>query len=222
MKKNISSSTLLGLSLLIASCGMPSKSELVFDDSTSLGLNPDTVVTFNDLKSEILDAKCVSCHSNASTETGLQQWIVPGNPQASSFFIRTENGSMPKNGPLLSTRELELISTYITQLAQAPTPDADPSPEPDPTPAPTPPPTGNPGVSFAEIKTNILQPYRCTSCHSVNTEAALSKWLNKTSPASSRFYTITKSGVMPENGPRVTDKDMELILQYVKDYAARN
>lgn len=222
MKKN----TLIVLSLVVLSysCGMPNKSSLEFDDSGAQTLSPDMVVNYGVIKDQILASKCIGCHANAATEEGLMDWVTPGNPEASPLFVKTENGSMPKNGSPLPTRDLELLRMYIDQLAvaPAPAPGPAPAPTPGPTPTPTPPPTGNPGVTFAEIKSKILQEYRCTSCHSVSTEAQLSKWLNKTTPTSSRFYTITKSGTMPENGPRVNAQDMDLILQYVKDFAERN
>ena len=194
------------VSIITLSCGMPSKSDLNFSNSGSQqSLDPDMVVNYSVIKSEVLAPKCLSCHSNVATENGLKAWVTPGKPDSSAFFTLSENGSMPKNGTPLSTRELELIKMYIIQLA---------APTPTPTPTPT-------GITFAKIKTQVLDPYRCTSCHSVSTEAGLAKWLNKTSPASSKFYTSTKDGSMPQGGSRVSAADQAFILQYIKDYAAR-
>lgn len=200
--------------MFLVSCGMPSKSNLVFDENGGLNLEPDMEVTYGTIKEEILNAKCINCHSNVATENGLKEWIQPGKPEQSPFFTKTENGSMPKNGSPLSTRDLELIRLYITQLAPSPTMSPEPTPSPE---AGT-----NSGITYAQVKSRILDNYRCTSCHSVGTEAKLANWINTTSPERSRFYTMTKSGAMPENGPRVSSEDQNFILQYVKDYAARN
>ncbi len=209
--------SLLLFSSLVLSCGMPSKSPLTYQESGSQSLNPDLKVTYNMIKSEILAAKCINCHSNAGTEAGLKDWITPGKPDESLFFTKVENGSMPKNGSPLSTKDLELIRLYIEQMVTS-----SPTPTPVPTPTPTPDPGTNPGITYAEVRAKILEPYRCVSCHSVGTESRLAGWINKTNPSSSRFYTITKSGTMPENGPRVSTEDLAFILQYVKDYANRN
>jgi hypothetical protein len=204
------------LSSLLLSCGMPSKSSLTYEESGNQSLNPDMQVTYGMIKSEILAAKCINCHSSAGTEEGLKEWITPGKPNQSPFFTKVENGTMPKNGSPLSTKDLELIKIYIEQMvASAP-------PATSPTPAPTPNPGTNTGISYSEIRATILEPYRCVSCHSVGTEAKLAGWINKTNPSMSKFYTMTKSGAMPEDGPRVSSEDLSFILQYVKDYSKRN
>lgn len=207
--------------MLTLACGMPSKSNLDYAESRSQSLDPQSQVDFNMLKTEILAPKCLSCHSQAASENGIKNWVTPGDPESSALFKMTENGTMPKNGNPLSTRDLELIKLYITQMGGA-TPTPSPSPAPTPQPTPDPDPGTNPGVTFAEIKNQVLDPYRCTSCHSVGTEARLAKWLSTTNGANSRFYTITKSGTMPQGGSNVSAEDQAFILQYVKDYAARN
>lgn len=216
-------SILLFSSFLLFSCGMPDKSPLTYGESSSESLNPDLKVTYGMIKTEILASKCINCHSSAGTEQGLKEWIIPGKPEGSLFFTKVENGSMPKNGSPLSTKDLELIRMYIEQMvASSPVPTPAPTPSPSPAPQPNPDPGTNPGITYAEVRSKILDPYRCVSCHSVGTEAKLAGWINKSNPASSRFYTITKSGTMPENGPRVSTADLAFILQYVKDYANRN
>lgn len=207
---------------VVASCGNPKTSSLDFapDGTTSqLGLEE---VTFSTVKSKILQPHCISCHSNASTESGISSWIVKGHPDQSKLFTEVESGSMPKNQSPLSTADLELLRAYITQLdtgTTTPAPAPAPTPTPTPTPAPTPAPS--PGlITYQQVKSRILDPYGCTSCHSVGTEARLARWIDTTNPSQSSFYTSVKSGSMPRGGRDLTDSDKAFVLQYVKDFSS--
>lgn len=201
----------LVLILLLVSCGKTT-SDLKFsvNDTSKSFLDPSVKVTFSQIKSTILTPYCISCHSSVGTESNLKKWITPGNPQTSSFFTTVENGSMPKNHAPLDTSKLELIKLYIEQMAPAPT-----SPVP-----PTPTPIVS-GVTYAQIKAAVLTPYRCVNCHSVGTESQLVKWINTTSPERSSLYTYIKSGSMPPSGSEVSVDNQALVLQYLKDFAAR-
>lgn len=199
--------------VVLGSCG-PKTSSVQYDDGTSLGLNAEEV-TYSQIKSDILKPHCLSCHSDVSTETGLKKWITAGDPDHSKFFTEVENGSMPQNASPLSTKDLQMIRIYIENMKTSST-----TPSPTPTPTPTPSPTTN-RISYTEVKTRILTPYGCTSCHSVGTEAKLaSKWINTTTPAKSTFYTSVKSGSMPQGGRDVTAEDQAFILKYVQEYSA--
>ncbi len=77
------------------------------------------------------------------------------------------------------------------------------------------------GISYAEIKSTVLTPYRCLNCHSVGTETSLAKWMSKSSPSSSKFYTTMKDGSMPQGGPRASAEIQVFVLQYIKDWAKR-
>ncbi len=215
MKKNKLLLALLSMTLL-TNCGKKTSSlDFKVNDSSNQNLNPDQEVTFAQIKSEILAPHCLSCHSSVGTEANLKKWITPGKPDNSSFFTTVENGSMPKNQSPLNTRSLELIRNYITQMA----------------PVVVPPPGGTTtggttggtttGISYEEIKSAVLTPYRCLNCHSVGTEASLAKWMNKSSPASSKFYTTIKSGSMPTSGSKVPADLQAVVLQYIKDFANR-
>jgi mono/diheme cytochrome c family protein len=208
MKKNKLLLAILSM-ILLTNCGKNSSSpEFSVNDTSNLSLDPNVKVTFFQIKSEILAPNCLSCHSSAGTETNLKKWIVPGKPDSSSFFTSVENGSMPKNQRPLDTRALELIRNYISQMAPT---------------VPTPPaPSGtNTGITYAQIKAAVLSPYRCLNCHGVGTEASLARWMNKSSPASSSFYTTIKNGSMPQGGSRVPTAAQAYVLQYIKDFAKR-
>lgn len=192
--------------VVLSSCG-PKTSSVQYDDGTSLGLSAEEV-TFSQIKSQILQPHCINCHSAVSTETGLKKWIVAGDPENSPFFTEVENGNMPQNASPLSTKDLQMIRVYIANMKTS-------------IPVPTPTPTPTPRISYTEVKTRILTPYGCTSCHSVGTEARLaSKWINTTTPEKSSFYTSVKSGSMPQGGRDVTAEDQAFILKYVQEYSA--
>ena len=201
----------LFLILILMSCGKTT-SDLKFsvNDSSKSFLDPSQPVTFTQIKSTILIPYCLSCHSSVGTESNLKKWITPGNPQGSSFFTTVENGSMPKNHAPLDTSKLELIKLYIEQMAPVPTSPVTPTPTPIVS-----------GITYAQIKAAVLTPYRCVNCHSVGTESQLVKWINTTSPERSAFYTTIKSGSMPPSGAEVSVDNQALVLQYLKDFAAR-
>jgi hypothetical protein len=194
--------------ILLTHCGNKTSSlNFKVNDSSNLALTPNEKVAFSQIKSQILTPYCLSCHSSVGTEANLKKWISPGNPDSSLFFTTVENGSMPKNQKPLSTLSLELIRNYITQMA----------------PTTVTPPTGGAttGISYAVIKSAVLTPYRCLNCHSVGSEASLAKWMNKTSPSRSSFYTTIKNGSMPQGGSSVPTNLQAMVLQYITDFANR-
>jgi len=197
---------------ILASCG-PKTSSVEYDDGTISGLNQDEV-SFSMIKSQILQPHCINCHASEGTESGIKKWITPGDPDNSPFFTEVENGNMPRNASALTTKDLQLIRSYIEQMKNTA-----PAPTPIPTPTPTPTPTPS-RISYTQVKSRILTPYGCTSCHSVGTEARLARWINTTTPSKSSFYTSVKSGSMPQGGSDVSAADQAFILQYVQEYSA--
>jgi mono/diheme cytochrome c family protein len=203
------------LIFFINSCGKK-ESDLTFSENKlSNKLPAEQDVNFNLVKSEILTPHCLRCHNDVGTEEGLGQWVTPGKPESSSFFLRVEDGSMPQGEAPLSTAQLEIIKNYIEQMVLTPTPT--PTPQPPPTPTPTP-----DTVSFSELKTQILVPYGCTSCHSLGTESKLLKWMNLTNPTSSSLYTSVKNGSMPIGGQDLNSEDKAIVLKYIQDFARNN
>lgn len=191
--------------LVLLSCGK--KSDLSYEDNSHTSFPIEEAVSFSQLKADILSPNCVRCHSSASTEAGLKSWVVAGNPDASPLFLRSEDGSMPKDAAPLSTRDLQEIRAYIANLKPS-------------TPTPTPSPTPSAGVTFSQIKSAVLTPYSCTSCHSMSTESGVARYINVSSPDRSTLYTSVKSGSMPKGSTKVPADKQALLLQYVRDYAA--
>lgn len=195
--------------ILLTHCGNKTSSlDFKVNDSSNFALNPNEKVAFSQIKSQILTPYCLSCHSSVGTEANLKKWITPGNPDSSLFFTTVENGSMPQNQKPLSSLSLELIRNYITQMAPTTVP-------------PTTTGGTTTGISYAQIKSAVLTPYRCVNCHSVGSEASLAKWMNKTTPSRSSFYTTIKSGSMPQGGSSVPTNLQAMVLQYITDFANR-
>jgi hypothetical protein len=201
----------LSLIALFISCGK-SPSTLTFSEN-NLGqqIDPNLEVSFSMIKNEILSKHCIGCHSDVSTASGLNKWIHIGDVEGSPFYLTVKEGSMPKNGAPLGIRELDLIRNYIQQLSPASTISI-----PQPV---TPAPTGS-KITYDQFKSTFLIPYKCLNCHSVGTEAKLSKWIDTSSPSNSLLYTRTHDGSMPIGSSDVSAKDEAFVLKYIEDFAA--
>lgn len=70
-------------------------------------------VDFATLNSFILKPMCLRCHAWAGDEGQVQSRIVPGNPDASSLYVRMANGSMPQGGPAATSAQLDVVAAYI-------------------------------------------------------------------------------------------------------------
>lgn len=206
---------LLSIVFLIPACGNK-KSSLTFHENTTAGSTASQTqeVGFAEIKTAILTPHCLRCHAEVGTEKGLSKWVLAGNPDTSLLFTEIKSGSMPKDENPLGTQDLELVRNYIEQLAPVP------KPTPTPVPTPVPIPTPTPSVTFAQIRTDVLVPYRCLNCHSVGTEASITKWINTTAPVKSLLYTRVHDGSMPQGGSRVPAAQQVELLQYVNDFAA--
>jgi hypothetical protein len=203
MKKTTIVLSVLSL-FFFMSCQKASNLEFSVNDPSSFSLDPNQQVTFAEIKSTILKPHCLSCHSSIGTESNLKNWITPGSPERSLLFTSIENGSMPKNQSPLDTKSLELIRNYINQMGT--------------TNVPIP---GAAGITYAQIKTAVLSPYRCLNCHSVGTEVQLAKWINTSNPSRSTFYTYILSGSMPPSGSSPSAEIEALVLEYVTEFANR-
>ncbi len=87
--------------------------------------SPTATVTFTEVSQQILQPKCVGCHSggnqpNLSSYAGFATntaYVVPGNPSASALYDAVQSGAMPQGGPPLSADQVALIGNWISQGA---------------------------------------------------------------------------------------------------------
>lgn len=91
--------------------------EIIKDYIINLRPAADAVVTFTQLKAEILQPfNCLQCHKKMDTEESLAKWIDKSKPENSKLYLRVKDRSMPKNGRPLNTDEIDKVLNYITAL----------------------------------------------------------------------------------------------------------
>lgn len=83
---------------------------------------------FKKVNSQILQTKCVGCHSTASPGGGIDYSsyqkmlstgsVIAGNPSASTLLSSVISGSMPVGGARLNVDEINLISAWIVAGAK--------------------------------------------------------------------------------------------------------
>lgn len=74
-------------------------------------------------------------------------------------------------------------------------------------------------VSFATIQTEILT--KCTDCHRwAKTEAGIQRFIIPGNPEASELFRSVESGYMPEDGPPLSTKELELLRGYINSLVA--
>jgi hypothetical protein len=77
-------------------------------------------ISFEQLKTYVMNPSCVRCHSWAQDEAAVQQRMIVGNPEGSILYQKIKSGSMPPSGAL-SSRHLAIVENYIKGTKSAPT-----------------------------------------------------------------------------------------------------
>ncbi len=228
MNSMISKITLLSFSLLMtAGCGRPSK--LPVSDS-SLLTNGKTI-GYDVLKTQIFQPKCISCHSNFATYSGLMASgvVIPRNPTGSLLHSKCASGQMPKGGSPLSAEEVTAIYEWISAGAVefSTTPVAGPIPAPAPAPpAPAP---GSISPTYAWINANVFV-QRCVICHQGAGAPAgydLSSFQSvgaggrvmPGNPGASVLYQRINNNSMPPGGPALTAEVKQAIATWIQNGA---
>lgn len=71
-------------------------------------------VSFDQLRKEIIEPKCISCHKKSGDEGFItEKWINKKSLFESKLYTTTLLGSMPKKSPRLTTEEMKLIKGYL-------------------------------------------------------------------------------------------------------------
>jgi hypothetical protein len=70
-------------------------------------------VSFQELKTQILDPKCISCHKKKVDEASIKGWLDVKSPFTSKLYLATKSGSMPKKAPHLTKEEMMIIKGYL-------------------------------------------------------------------------------------------------------------
>jgi len=194
-----------------------------------------TVVSFATLKAEVLEPKCLQCHSAFATESGIAPYLVPGNPGQSALYADIVSGSMPMGSSKLPDVDAELTKNYILGLVN-PSPDPSPSATPssegtsqpvgqasgEPTSAPSAAPSSVASnspiqvVSFAALKAQVLSKYSCLGCHSSFSNASgLTPYIVAKDPEHSPLYKALVNESMPPDGPAPSSDDKQMVHDYI-------
>lgn len=71
------------------------------------------LISFNELKTQILEPKCLSCHKKMGDEENVKRWIDLAAPMKSKLYTTTLSGRMPKNAAPLTKAEMKIIEGYL-------------------------------------------------------------------------------------------------------------
>lgn len=101
-------------------------------------------VTFEVLKSNVLDTRCIRCHDDFASAEGFMGDIEPGDADHSLAYNYVKRGKMPKNSTHLTDNNVEAFKVYINSLPPATYPPIQPT--------------------WTSINANLIQ-RSCIQCH---------------------------------------------------------
>lgn len=143
---------------LLTSCNYNDLKNVPTPAGKTGGPNPDLIVDFATVKSKVLDAACVRCHSGANPRGGVRlETYQQVFEIRDSLRVQVETGAMPPRPPGLSPEQKALVLAWVDSGAPQTTV-VTPAPEPEPE-APVSIPT------FAEVRAKVFVPH-CVKCHS--------------------------------------------------------
>ncbi|MCM2348373.1 MAG: hypothetical protein NDI69_00035 [Bacteriovoracaceae bacterium] len=74
----------------------------------------------------------------------------------------------------------------------------------------------NDAVTFAQLRTSIIDPH-CLKCHkSLTSEEALAKWVVAGDVEGSKLYQVIKDGSMPKKAAPLSSAELELVRHYIE------
>lgn len=112
--------------------------------------NPELVVDFATVKSQVLDPACIRCHSGATPRGGIRlETFEQVFALKDSLRVQVETGAMPPRPPGLSPDQKALVLAWVDSGAPERT-------------VITPPPSV---PSFLEVSSKVFIPH-CVKCHS--------------------------------------------------------
>ena len=187
-------------------------------------------IHFDWVKTNVFQAgKCTQCHgansrinlttyesTMAAADKDGKKLIIPGDFENSKLYKEVESGRMPKGGPKLDDNLIFALAFWI-KLGAKPQENLNIPPPMEPITE----------LNFAVLEKKIFGP-QCSSCHSSNGEAfyvdlttrdAMMDKINLEDPKNSRIYKAVFSGRMPQGGPRLSNEDIALILQWISEGA---
>jgi uncharacterized membrane protein len=224
--RNLKTLSLIGLLSMATACN----SYVAKDSGGPLvvgGESPD----FSTIQTNILQPKCVACHSTAGGNAGGINVENYANVIHSIDQIQdslTVKQTMPPGQPLPGGLQT-LFTTWVRNGAPEHTAGGGESPGPQPNPSPTP--SEDLQSTFSSISKNILEP-KCVMCHGPGGSAEKLpvkdygflikyEWIVPNDTTQSLLYESVKQGRMPPSGP-LSQKEIDTIAAWINDGAANN
>lgn len=90
-----------------------------FQVRTPLELEPDDRVSFEQVRTSLMEPLCLRCHAWSVDEEKVRERIVAGSPEDSHLYRLVEGEQMPPRGPFADLEQLDLLRRYILDLALA-------------------------------------------------------------------------------------------------------
>lgn len=141
---------------LLTSCNYNDLKNVPTPAGKTGGQNPELIVDFATVKSKVLDAACVRCHSGANPRGGVRlETYQQVFEIRDSLRAQVDTGAMPPRPPGLSPEQKSLVLAWVDSGAPETTV-VTPAPAPE---APASIPT------FAEVRAKVFVPH-CVKCHS--------------------------------------------------------
>ncbi len=161
------------------------------------------VATFSQVSQILANSSqpCVTCHSAelASYDALVTAWVTPNNADTSPLYIRTEDGSMPRNGTPLSADDVATIRSWINGGAI----DDDPA-EP---------------ATFSEVEQILANSSpACVNCHAgplASYDDLVAEWVTPNNAEASPLFRRTQDGTMPRNGDALNLEDVATIRSWI-------
>ena len=141
-------------------------------------VDPTTLITYDTLRADVLQSKCIGCHSASSPRGGVDlSSYMAAKPLAQRIQFVVERGTMPRPPVTMTAEEKQKVITWVQQGAlnsateianceetgQNPTGPTVPTPPEDELVLTKVPPVDQ--INFKLVKEKILQ-MNCIACHS--------------------------------------------------------
>ena len=205
---------------------------------TQPSITPGTgPASFARVNNEILIPKCLSCHDgsqpslpNFKSFAALMSSgaLNPGDPASSKLYTEVKSGSMPKNGPALSSGEVSLIQDWILAGALEEN-GVTPAPTPSTAPSPTPVATASGPATFTRVNSEIIQT-QCIKCHGAGERISFvdyasvmaSKTVAPSKPERSLLLRAIRTGYMPIGAEALSEEQLSLVEDWINAGALDN
>lgn len=79
--------------------------------------DPIQLITYEDVRQEMLIPHCIRCHGDMDTESGFEKYIDFQDPSQSIALLMVESGRMPARAPKLPEAQIQILRDYLDSLS---------------------------------------------------------------------------------------------------------